>query len=226
MADRPPEPPPPREEAPRQPPRVVAVGDVVLVGVCAWFLASDYLASQAGDVAFQARTWTFMLNITCTFVLAHRGIALAQRGVHDAPVRRGLGVLKWLAAFGLPLLVATYLEREAQGAHRANIEALAADIAARTKRAIHENGHVAREDLATVQSPYLSSLTVRTDTGAFLLQVSLPGLDIDGYSGVYASTEGRWHVHGADDPPERPPAFDAAGPALACNPVGSGLVCQ
>jgi len=226
MSDLPPDDPSTRDAAPRQPPAAFVVADVALVGVCGWFLASDYAAVQSGEVAFQARSWTFMLNLTCTFVLAHRALALAQRGVHDAPVRRGLGVLKWLAALGLPLLVATWLEHEVQQVHRANIEALAADIATRTKRAVHEQGHVTRDDLATVASPYLSSLTVRTDTGEFLLQVTLPGVDIDGFAGVWASTEGRWHIHASDAPPERPPAFDASGPLLACNPAGAGLTCQ
>lgn len=237
MADpapaRPPheDPPPPADGEPsggaaRRAPLAMAVGDVLLVGVCAWFLGRDYAAALAGEVAFQARTWTFMLNLTCTFVLAHRGVALLQRGVHDPALRRALGVVKWLAALVLPLLVATHLEREVQHAHRRNIEALATDIAARTQRAVHEQGHVAPADLASVQSPYLSSLSVRTDTGEFLLQVSIPGVDIDGYSGVWASTEGRWHIHRSDAPPEQPPAFDASGPILACNPGGDSLTCQ
>jgi hypothetical protein len=214
----------PRAPATR-PAQAAWVADLTLIGVCAWFLWRDFATAQAGQVIFQARPWTFMLNLTATFVVAHRGVALIQRGVNDPQARRVLGVIKWLAAFGLPLLVATGLERQVQQVHRANVDLLAADLAARTQRAIHERGQVEPADLSPVKSPYLAALSVRADTGEFLLQVRIPGLDIDGYTGFRASTEDRWHIHSADAP-QRPPAFDTSGPILACNPSDAGLTCQ
>ena len=229
MAERPPD--GPRgdsddgSEASPRPTHVAVIADLALFGVCAWFLWRDFAAAQAGQVAFQARPWTFMLNLSATFVVAHRGIALVQRTVNDVSLRRGLGVFKWLAALGLPLIVATGLERQVQQVHRTNIDMLAADLATRTQRAIHERGQVEPADLAPVESPYIAALSVRADTGEFLLQVRIPGLDIDGYTGFRASTEDRWHIHSADAP-ERPPAFDTSGPILACNPSDAGLSCQ
>jgi hypothetical protein len=80
------------------------------------------------------------------------------------------------------------------------------------------------EDLAP--GPYLRSLSVRTDTGEFLLGVSLPAVDIDGYSGLYSSSEGRWQVHHNDSPAPPEPRFDRDGPLLECGRRDGAIRCE
>jgi len=211
--------------APPRRPAAAYGADLALVAVCGWFLWHDWSQAQAGQVGMQPRTWTFMLNLTCTFVLAHRGLALVQRGVAGGDVVRGLGVLKWLLAIVLPLVVAVHIEREVQRAHREQVDALAAAIAARAHDALRAHGRVDARDLSAIDSPYLRALTVRTDTGAFLLEVRLPAFGAGGYTGRWSSTERRWHIHHADPGPETEPEFDAAGPTLDCRPGEEGLQC-
>jgi hypothetical protein len=216
----------PVPEAPRGPPPTAYVADLMLVGVCAWFLWSDYHASQVGEVKLQIRTWTFMLNLTCAFVLVHRAMALVQRSFRGPRMSRLLGALKWGLAIVAPVAVAGHMEREAQLAHKAKLDRYVTVVSQAIGEARADGGPLTVEDLQPLDSPYLTRLTVRTDTGAFLVRISLPAVDIDGYTGLYASTEGRWHIHHNDLEPGPGPSFDASGPTIVCTPAKARLSCR
>lgn len=200
------------------------VADLMLVAVCAWFLWSDVAAVRAGEVSTQSRTWTFMLNITCIFVLVHRGMGLLQSSLRGA-TRRGVSIAKWVLAIVLPLLAATGIERQVHQAHRVKLDALAADLVARVRASIAENGAVTAVALSSLRSPYLKSLSVRTDTGAFAIEAMVPAIGADGYTARYSSNDPRWRLDAVDG--ETSPATGTiAGSALSCAPSDAGLRCR
>lgn len=216
----------PTAESRRGPSPTAYAADLMLVGVCAWFLWSDYHASQSGEVALQIRVWTFMLNLTCAFVLVHRAMALVQRRFAGPRSSRLLGGLKWGLAIVMPFAVAGQLEREAQVAHKVKLDSYMARISRQVSEARAGGGPLTASSLESLYSPYLSRLTVRTDSGAFLARISLPAVDIDGYTGFYSSTEGRWHIHHNDLEADSSPSFDAGGPTIVCTPAEARLTCR
>lgn len=208
------------------PPPAAYIADVVLVAVCAWLLWSDWSEAVAGDVPVQMRTWTFMLNITCVFVILHRGMATLRRMVANPRTQRLLGPVKWGLVIVVPIAVAGQIEREVQLAHKARLDAWVASVDAATRDAMTRKGRVEPGDVASLDTPYLVKLTVRSDTGEYLLEVSVPALDIDGYTGLYASGERRWHIHHNDLEPETAPQFDASGPTFVCRRDSPALACE
>ncbi len=231
----PPAPDPPQSQPPAPAPdperlrrlaRLRLITDAVLVGVCAFVLARETGDALSHQVSHGMRAGAFLLNLTAAFVVVHRGFALVQRTLPAERTRRALGAAKWVLALVVPFIAAGWLERLTHQAHRANIDALAETVAARTTRAVAGGGTVSPADLEGLGGPYLKSLTVRRDTGEFLLEVSLPALDTDGYTGRYASTEARWRIHHNDEEAVATPTFDSTGPLLTCTREANSLRCN
>lgn len=196
--------------------RLGLAADIVLLGVCGYLLASDTSAALSGEVDMDARMGAFLLNLTAAFVLLRRLLIAAQALLSGPGVWRMAGLGRWALLVTMPLIVAGYLEKLNYQAHRAHVDALADDVAARIARANATQRTLTPADLNDLAGPYLRTLRVRTDTGAFLLEVALPGLDVDGYTGRYASTEGRWLVQHNDEEPVPAPDFTHSGPLLVC----------
>lgn len=202
------------------------VAEVALLGVCGYVLARDANAALTGDVRTSMRIGAFLLNLTAAFVLVHRAMATVQRYMPDPRAKRAVGLLKWVMVLIMPLLVAFYLEQLTYKAHREHVDTLAAEVSARTARALAAQRDVAVADLQDLAGPYLRKLSVRPDTGAFLLEVALPGLDVDGYIGRYASPEGHWQIQHRDEAPAQEPEFLRLGPLLVCTRDDSATHCE
>lgn len=224
--DAPPPAPPQDADKVQRRARLGLTAEIVLLAVCGYVLARDFNAALSGEVSMNARMGTFLLNLTAAFVLVRRVVLTAQRLMPGQSVWRAAAVGRWALLIFLPLVVAGYLEKLNFQAHRTHVDALADDIAARIARAAQTQRTLTPADLDDLDGPYLRTLTVRTDTGAFLLEVALPGFDVDGYTGRYASTEGRWLVHHNDDEPEPAPDFTRAGPILVCRRSDDATRCQ
>lgn len=206
--------------------RLGVSAEIVLLAVCGYVLARDLNAALSGEVSMSARMGTFLLNLTAAFVLVRRIVLTAQRLIKGPGVWRAAALGRWMLLIFVPLVLAGYLEKLNYQAHRAHVDALADDIAARIARAAQTQRTLTPADLNDLDGPYLRTLTVRTDTGAFLLEVALPGFDVDGYTGRYASTEGRWLVHHNDDEAEPAPDFTRSGPMLVCRRSDDATRCE
>jgi len=206
--------------------RLGFAADVVLLGVCGYVLASDAGAALSGEVDMDARMGAFLLNLTAAFVLLRRLLIAVQALLPGPGVWRMAALGRWVLLITVPLIVAGYLEKLNYRAHRLHVDALAADVAARIARANTTQRRLTPADLNDLAGPYLRTLRVRTDTGAFLLEVALPGLDVDGYTGRYASTEGRWLVQHNDEETVPAPDFTRSGPLLVCRRADSMTRCE
>jgi hypothetical protein len=202
------------------------LADVMLVGVCAWFLWSDVSEVRAGDVGMAPRTWAFMLNLTCVFVLVHRGMSVLQRALAGAGVGRAAGVAKWTAAIVLPLVVATSIERQAHRVHKEKLDALAADVAQRIQASLGEQGRVTPGALATLESPYLKSLAVQTDTGTFAIEAVVPAIGSDVYRAHYTSRDPGWRLDASEADDAASVAPGTGGSTLHCGPAPGALSCR
>jgi hypothetical protein len=202
--------------------------DVLLIGGCVYLLASDVTNALAGTTEVSTRGGAFLVNLSATFALLHRGMALLRRFRPVSPARKSAGVNRWSLALVLllPLFVASMIERSVHIGHRARLDALVADISTRTARAITINATVRAADLAALRGPYLQALTVRTDSGAFLLSARVPALDADGYLARYSSTEKVWYLDPYGVEPETAPVFDANGPRLVCRLDSQAFRCE
>ena len=206
--------------------RLGVAAELVLLAVCGYVIASDAGAAISGEVDTNARIGAFLLNLTAAFVLLRRVVTTAQRLLPGPGAWRVAGVGKWVLLITVPVITAGYLEKLTYQAHRVKVDALAADIALRTGRAVSTQRAVTAADLYDLSGPYLRTVTVRTDTGDFLLEVLLPGLDVDGYTGRYSSTERRWQVHHNDDEAAPEPPFPRDGPMLVCRRDASSTRCE
>lgn len=224
--DAPPPAPPDGAHGARRRARLGLGAEIVLLGVCGYVLASDAMAALGGEVDMRARMGAFLLNLTASFVLLRRLLLSAQRLLPGPGVWRAAIMGRWVLLIMLPLIAAGYLEKLNYRAHRAQVDALADEVAARVARAAATQRTLAAGDLGDLDGPYLRTLRVRTDTGAFLLEVALPGLDIDGYTGWYASPDARWRVHHNDAEPPPLPDFARSGPLLTCRRAGSATRCE
>ena len=125
-----------------------------------------------------------------------------------------------------PIAVAGHLERETQIAHKAKLDRYVGTVSQTINAARAGGGTLTVADVQSLASPYLTRLTVRTDTGEFLVQIALPAVDIDGYTGLYGSSEGRWHINHNDLEAGPGPPFDATGPTIVCTPAEARLTCR
>lgn len=214
--DAPPPAPPEDADKAQRRARLGLTAEVVLLAVCGYVIASDFNAALSGEVSMNARMGTFLLNLTAAFVLLRRILLTAQRLMPGPGVWRAATLGRLVLLIFVPLVLAGYLEKLHYQAHLAHVDALADDVAARIARAAQTQRTLTPADLNDLDGPYLRTLTVRTDTGAFLLEVALPGFDVDGFTGRYASTESRWRVDHNDDEAEPAPDFTRAGPMLVC----------
>lgn len=202
------------------------LADLMLVGACAWFLWNDVSEVRAGDLGMEPRTWTFMLNLTCVFVLVHRGLSAIQRALPGGGVRLAAGIAKWAAAIVLPFVVATGIEREAHRVHKVKLDALAAEVARRIRASLDEEGRVTAAALATIASPYLRSLAVQTDTGTFAIEAVVPATGFDLYSARYSSRDPGWRLEAPQAGEEEGVAPQAGSSTLRCTPAAEGLSCR
>lgn len=206
--------------------RISLVVDVLLICGCGYLLARDISNALYGTPEFVVRGGAFLVNLSATFALVHRSMALLQRFWPRSPARKWVGILKWIAVFVLPLLAALQIEHLTWLGHRAQLDALVEDISSRAASALTAHALVRAEDLAAVRGPYLRELTVRADTGAFLLHTWVPGLGIDGDAVRYSSTEGVWYRDPYDAAAQTAPLFDAMGPLLVCRADNQQLQCE
>jgi len=206
--------------------RISLIIDILLIGGCIYLLVDDTVNALHGAPQFTARGVAFLVNLSASFALVYRSMALLQRFRPASPARKWVGVLKWLLVLVVPVFVAFQIERLVHAGHRAQLDALVVDISSRTANAIMTNVRVRVADLDTLQGPYLRELRVRTDTGAFMLRAWVPGLDIDGYAARYSSGERVWHLQPDDSPARTAPVFDTNGPVLVCRSDNQQLNCE
>ena len=206
--------------------RISLIVDVLLISGCAYLLADDILEVLGGKPEFATRGGAFLVNLSATFALVYRFMVLIQRFWPTPFTGTGVVVLKGLVAVLIPLFVALRIEMLVYGGHRAQLDALAAEISTRTASAIATNGSVRAPDLLTLGGPYLQQLTVRVDTGAFLLSARMPGFDSEGYAARYSSGEGVWHLDPYASSPQTSPAFDANGQLLLCRLQDNSFNCE
>ena len=208
--------------------RISLIIDVLLICGCVYLLASDIMKALSGTPAVTSRGGAFPVNLSATFALVHRSMALIRKFSPVASVRESAGVNKWSLALVLvlPLLVASSIELLVHAGHRAQLDVLVTEISSRTARATTSNAQVRAADLVTLQGPYLQTLTVRTDTGEFLLQARVPAFDADGFAARYSSTERNWYLDPYGASPETVPVFDVNGPVLVCRVDNQNLNCE
>jgi hypothetical protein len=208
--------------------RISLIVDVLLICGCTYLLVGDILQALSAMLEFASRGGAFLVNLTASFALLQRSMSLLRRFSLVSAGRTAGGVNVWTITLmlALPLLTASALELLVHGAHRTQLETLVEAIAARSSTALATKGQVSAADLATLRGPYLQALTVRTDSGAFLLKARIPALDAAGFAARYSSTEGEWYIDPYDSAAQTSPLFDARGPTLTCKTVNEQLSCE
>ncbi len=190
--------------------------DVLLICGCVYLLTSDAMSALSGMPEFANRGGAFLVNLSATFALVHRSMALVQRFSAASSMATWALVVKWVVLLLVPLGVAAVIERSVQAGHRAQLDKLVEDITARATNAIANNAQVRASDMHGLQGPSLSGLTLRSDTGDFVLHAQVPAFDADGYSARFSSTERHWHLQPLGSPVQGELPFDANGPVLDC----------
>lgn len=202
--------------------------DVLLILGCVYLLVSDIMQAVGGTPAFETRGGAFLVNLSAIFALLHRSMALWKRYAAPPPGQQPARIKVWLIVvlLVLPLLSASAVELLVQRAHRAQLDALATDIATTTAAALASDGVVNASHLQNLHGPYLRKLTVRKDNAAFLLVAQVPWFGEHGFTAHYSSTQRNWLLDAAGSQPPAALAFDAQGPVLVCEYVESRLSCD
>jgi hypothetical protein len=202
--------------------------DVLLIGGCLYLLVSDIMQAVSGTPAFETRGGAFLVNLSATFALLHRSMALwkryAVRSAGPGPARIKVWLIVVLLA--LPLLSASAVELLVQRAHRAQLDALAGSIATTTAAALASDGEVRASHLQNLRGPYLQKLTVRTDNATFSLVAQVPWFGEQGFTAHYSSTQRNWHLDASGSQPPASLSFDDQGPTLVCAFAESQLNCE
>ena len=200
--------------------------DVLLIIGCLYLLVSDITQAVSGTPEFEARGGAFLVNMSATFALLHRSMALWKRFVAPPPGPARIKVWLIVALLALPLLSASAVELLVQRAHRAQLDELAGLIRTTTADALASDGVVRTSHLRNLRGPYLQKLTVRTDNATFLLVAQVPWFGGQGFTAHYSSTQGNWQLVTSGSQPPPSLSFDARGPTLICAPAESQLNCD
>ncbi len=205
--------------------RMRLLSDGLLVAVCAWLLVRDAGSALSLQVEPKARGFTFLLNLTATFVVVHRGVSLLQRLMPQAR-HRAVGIAKWVLALTLPVLVAGQLERMTHAGHRALLDGVAREVAARIAKARAAGREVGPADLEGLGTAYRVELSVHREAGTFVLDARVPALDADGYTARYSSTDRRWQLLGTDEQGTASQRAGVNGEVLYCQARDGTTTCR
>ncbi|MFT5448428.1 MAG: hypothetical protein ACI9DC_003612 [Gammaproteobacteria bacterium] len=202
--------------------------DMLLIVGCLYLLVSDITQAVSGMPEFEPRGGAFLVNLSATFALLHRSLALWKRFAASTVTPRPARINVWLIVvlLMLPLSLASGVELLVQHGHRAQLNTLVENITSMTKNALDSNGVVRADHLHALGGPYLLRLNVRTDNGDFLLSAQVPSLGADGLMAHYSSTQRIWHLESFGSTPPASLVFDARGAMLECNLSGTLLNCK
>jgi len=202
--------------------------DLLLIVGCLYLLVSDITQAASGMPEFEPRGGAFLVNLSATFALLHRTMALYKRFAAAKVSQRPARINVWLIVvlLLLPLSLASGVELLVHRGHRAQLNTLVESITSITSNALNSDGVVRADHLHALGGPYLQRLNVRTDNGGFVLSAQVPSLGVDGFTAHYSSTQQIWYLESAGSAPPGSLVFDARGAMLECNLAGTQLNCK
>jgi hypothetical protein len=202
--------------------------DMLLIVGCLYLLVSDISQATSGMPEFEPRGGAFLVNLSASFALLHRSIALWKRYAVATVAPRPARINVWLIAvlLLLPLSLASGVELLIHRGHRAQLDTLVENITLITENALDSDGVVRVDHLRALGGPYLQRLNVRTDTGDFRLSAQVPSLGAEGFTAHFSSAQQIWHLESAGSAAPASLVFDSRGAMLECNLAGAQLNCK